>query len=259
MTTELTTTYKPLDEYLPEQIRAYKRALKIEDCSSDEWELLKIQSAAYGLNPFLKEIWLIPGIGVTVGHAGLIQMAIRSGNYNGIHSESFDQDGKPYRGLSGQKLTYSTAVVSLRSGGTVEKTVLFSEVNRGGSGRSNWDKMPRVMLEKVAETHALRRAFGFSGCYIPEELGTNDISQDPAVVIDVTPEPSQANENTPKIDPTKCPRCGGVPMNQYDKNRMAAAFDRDHVGEVPEGICINCANAEWRKRMGIPEPTTKEA
>jgi hypothetical protein len=35
-----------------------------------------------------------------------------------------------------------------------------------------WQTMPRVMIQKVAESSALRRAFSVSGLYCPEEIDT---------------------------------------------------------------------------------------
>jgi phage recombination protein Bet len=48
-------------------------------------------------------------------------------------------------------------------------TVYWEEYN---AGRANWLTMPRTMLAKVAESHALRKAFPAvtSGTYAPEEL-----------------------------------------------------------------------------------------
>jgi hypothetical protein len=48
-----------------------------------------------------------------------------------------------------------------------------------------WKKMPRTMIQKVAESQALRKAFSVSGLYAPEEFG--EAEQKPPMK-NVTPE-----------------------------------------------------------------------
>lgn len=55
----------------------------------------------------------------------------------------------------------------------VEARVMLSEYNRE---QSLWKTHPATMIVKVAEAHALRRAFPlkFAGAYMPEEVGESD-------------------------------------------------------------------------------------
>jgi len=158
MMTEELTTYKGLDSYTDVQIRAYKRQLNIRNETPDEWEMLKILSNMYQLDPFARQIWLVHDVGVFVGHAGFLQLAHRSGKFDGMQTETtWGKDGKP--------ISSTTTLWLKGSSHPVVKTVLFEEFKRPGKeGKlSNWDKMPGYMLEKVAEVHALKRAFSIGG------------------------------------------------------------------------------------------------
>ena len=179
MTEEL-TTYKPLSEYSDEQIRMYKRTLNCQNASTDEWSMLELMCSTYQLNPFLREVWLIPGVGVMVGHAGFLLIAHRSGKFGGMKTHSYTTDGKPYTG-QGTPAYATCSVWIIGAEMPIIKTVYFDEFYRTGKDgkKTNWDKMPGYMLEKVAETHALKRAFSITGIYCPEELGYEDISERP--------------------------------------------------------------------------------
>jgi len=276
MTEEL-TTYKPLSEYSDEQIRMYKRTLKCQDASNDEWSMLELMAGTYQLNPFLREIWLIPGVGVMVGHAGFLLIAHRSGNFAGMETQSYNADRTPFNGEGIP--AYATCKVWLKgSDHCVSKTVYFSNFYKPAKKEgalSNWDKMPPFMIEKVAEVHALKRAFSITGIYCPEELGYEDISERPSssytgsvdgqpvnveplknaatsakVVYQstVSPTPSEFKETVPEpTDNTpKCTKCGGELMDKYESDLMQNAWDEHRWGTVPAGLCKNCVNEYWR-------------
>jgi len=54
------------------------------------------------------------------------------------------------------------------------------------TGKNLWRDKPRTMIQKVAEAHALRRAFSISGLYAPEEIDTGD-RPEPRYVSEVPP------------------------------------------------------------------------
>jgi hypothetical protein len=41
------------------------------------------------------------------------------------------------------------------------------------TGKNLWQTKPRIMIQKVAESSCLRRAFSVSGLYCPEEMPEN--------------------------------------------------------------------------------------
>lgn len=72
---------------------------------------------------------------------------------------------------NGKCKTCTVTITRLLGGhkGDYTATVYFNEYN---TGRNNWSKMPRTMIAKVAEMHALRMAFPekFENAYIEEEM-----------------------------------------------------------------------------------------
>lgn len=276
---------KALDTFPEEDIRTLKRQLKCENCSRDEWRMLELMSTAYGLSPFLRQIWVVPSIGVFVGHGGFLTIAHRSGRFAGMMTESFNEDGTEYRG--GGHPAFSVCRVWLKDATEpVTKKVFweeFGEQRRGTQDRkTNWDKMPAYMLEKVAEVHALKRAFSISGVYCPEEMGYDEEDILPAATVDgqpvevtrikhtethdtgpiksgtATANPETARTTTTSTTETHakthenvCPKCGKPGMISIERNKIQAAFDEYRLGTLPENICRSCADALYRQLMDI--------
>jgi len=126
-----------------------------------------------GLDPMLREAWLISrrakdarGNWVNTwqtmaGRDGYLAAAHRTGELRGITTRVYPEDAS-------KPPTHATCIVH-RAGWTapVEVTVAFREYASQGP---LWQGKPRTMIAKVAESHALRRAFSLHGTYSPEEL-----------------------------------------------------------------------------------------
>ena len=251
---------KPLDTFSAEDIRTLKRQLKCENCTHDEWRMLELMSSAYGLSPFLRQIWLVPGIGIFVGHGGFLTIAHRSGRFAGMTTESFNEDGTEFR--TGNHPAYSVCRVWLKDAAEpVTKRVFWAEFGAPKYGQGgSWDKMPAYMLEKVAEVHALKRAFSISGVYCPEEMGFDEDETIPAAKVDgeeveVTrikhTEPSVPQQEHAAARPDVCPQCGAPSMISIERNKIQAAFDEYRLGTIPDGLCRSCTDALYRKLMDI--------
>ena len=240
--TEALATYgefRPISSYTDQEIRVYKRQLKCENCSADEWEMLKILSNMYELDPFARQIWLVPSVGVFVGHAGFLAIAHRSGKFDGMNTViQWDAEHK-------NPVSATTTLWLKDCTHPVEMTVWFREFNRPGTNgkKTNWDKMPAYMLQKVTEVHALKRAFSVTGVYSPEEMGYDEV------------EPREASGYTAsvdgepvKVEPIKQEKCtcGAEPMDSYERNKMQAAFDEQGLGTIPANMCKTCATKHWR-------------
>ena len=263
MTEEL-TTYKPLEEYSDEQIRMYKRTLNCQNATSDEWSMLELMSSTYQLNPFLREIWLIPGVGVMVGLAGFLKLAHRSGRFAGMETTTEYKEGRPY--------SHTTRVWLKDTPNPVTKTIIHEEFQRrAGPGKkpTKWDTSPVYMGEKTSEVHALKRAFSLIGLYCPEEMGYEDITEggpagytgsvngepvkvEPMKKGDTSGSPAPAPvEETPK-----CSNCGGALMDRYESNQMQDAWDENGWGTVPAGLCKACVTKVWRACfVDVPKTT----
>ena len=133
------------------------------------------------LNPFKREIWAIKTKGyinkrgesvdgqlqLMTGYSGYLAIANAHPQYDNMECDLVkSQDGK---------IDYAEARV-YRKDRTRPSTVrvYFSEFYKPGFGgkESNWDKMPAVMIQKVAKSHALREAFPqeLGGLYTQEEM-----------------------------------------------------------------------------------------
>ena len=201
--------------------------------------MLKILSNMYELDPFARQIWLVPSVGVFVGHAGFLAIAHRSGKFDGMNTViQWDAEHK-------NPVSATTTLWLKDCTHPVEMTVWFREFNRPGTNgkKTNWDKMPAYMLQKVTEVHALKRAFSVTGVYSPEEMGYDEV------------EPREASGYTAsvdgepvKVEPIKQEKCtcGAEPMDSYERNKMQAAFDEQGLGTIPANMCKTCATKHWR-------------
>jgi len=124
----------------------------------------------YDLNPFLKQVTVIPQknkVSAFVTIDGLWAIAQRTGRVNGLESGT-RKEGNDYVG-------YCKLYVKDMSYPIITEVYLSEFINPGKHGRvSAWDKMPKYMVKKVAEAHALKRAFpeNLSGLYSEEEKWT---------------------------------------------------------------------------------------
>jgi hypothetical protein len=100
------------------------------------------------------------------------------------------------------------------------------------TGKNLWQTKPKTMIVKVAEAHALRRAFSISGLYSPEEVDTGD-----------RPEPRYVG-TVPAASPTCCEVCG-VPVPEDIREKI-----KPHTEKV---LCVNCFSHWWNEQKGAGE------
>jgi phage recombination protein Bet len=130
-----------------------------------EFELFCETCKATGLNPITKEIWAIKAGGrlqIMSGFNGFLKIANSHPQYDGMEVDiTVDKDNKP---LVAQARVYRKDRKFPSVG-----VALMSEF-RGNT--PIWQKMPSVMLSKVAKSHAIREAFSIelAGLYTPEEM-----------------------------------------------------------------------------------------
>jgi phage recombination protein Bet len=161
--------------------------------TDEEWAMFAGLCRTTGLNPFTREIWLVPyqtnnGYRQTlimVGIAGLRRIANEHIMYDGLETEiTLDPLDK--------KKPYSGKCKVFRKDRTRPETVelFFSEVARKDhSGTGSWSTAPCRQFTKCLEAAALRKAFPIlSSVYIPEETGYNEKTGDFIEVVSETPQ-----------------------------------------------------------------------
>ena len=135
------------------------------DATNTEFELLMYLANKYNLDPLLKQIWLVKfgdkPAQIYAGRDGFLEIAHRSGHFDGMETVvHFDDDKKPTKAVCTVWRNDMTH--------PIKSDVLFSEYS---TGMNLWKTKPAVMIGKVAESVALRKAFSVSGLYSPEEMG----------------------------------------------------------------------------------------
>lgn len=139
------------------------------ELSADELKLFAMVAARSGLDPFAKQIYAVKRKGrVTfqTGIDGYRSIAARTGLYDGQDEPEFGPvcecgDGRPV----GHPEACTVRVYRKGVGRAIAATAYWHEYKpeAGESGRQDamWVRMPRVMLSKVAEALALRKAFPY--------------------------------------------------------------------------------------------------
>ena len=146
-------------------------------------------SKKMGLDPMAKQIYPVyrwdSSLGrekmtIQTGIDGLRLIAQRSGQYAGQKETQFEtKEGNKYPSLA------RVTVLKSINGQIVETTATakweeYVQLNKEGNPMNLWGQKPYTMLEKVAESKALRKAFPseLAGLYSTEEMPENDIKKE---------------------------------------------------------------------------------
>lgn len=154
--------------WTPEQVDLLKRTIAV-GASDDEFKIFALFCSRTKLDPFAKQIYLVKRNGkmaVQTGIDGYRVIAERSGVYAGSDDAVFDNEQEPNKAT----VTVHKIVAGMRCAFTA--TARWDEYCPASGQDFMWKKMPCVMLSKVAEALALRKAFpaDLSGLYVKEEM-----------------------------------------------------------------------------------------
>lgn len=247
MTSEIITLdKKPVADYTAAEVAECKRFLNCERATEAEWKKLVLLATKYNLNPLLSEIWIISGVGVMIGLNGMVKIAERSGQYDGMQTETkFDEKGHPF--------SHTCTVWRKDMAHPIIKTVYHSEFARPNI--PIWKQKPVYMGEKVAEVHALKRAFSLMDLNIPEEFGYADTGAEPYEAT-VNGEPVRVEPMQKQPVKEEFCTCGNKSMEQPERERIQAAF-AERGFELPAGICRKCADKLYREKLNLGGDATK--
>lgn len=180
MTTDALAT---VDAYDDGKIDLIRRTI-CKGATGDELQLFIHQCKRTGLDPFSRQIHAVKRwdksqgrevMAIQTGIDGYRLIAERTGKYAGNDDPQYDREDAEHPGkatvtvwkmLDGQRVAFT------RSARWSE----FVQTTKDGTPTRFWQKMPYLMLGKVAEALALRSAFPqeLSGLYTSEEMGQAD-------------------------------------------------------------------------------------
>lgn len=170
-----------------------------DDCTPEEIRNYIAICHYRGLNPFLKECYLIKygkekgKAQIVVSRDAYLKQAEESMSFNGMESgiiilrnnEIVEEVGCFY--LEDDTLLGGWAKVHHKGQDypMVVRVRLrdYDNSNSNGNGKGTWDKYKALMINKVAESQALRKAFPskLSGLYTKEEIEDNSLEENAEV------------------------------------------------------------------------------
>lgn len=241
MTVALATTQPiPLAAFTDSQRVLIKRTVAT-DATDDELAMFLHVAAKSGLDPLQKQIWFVKRSGrvtIQAGIDGLQARAAREPDYEGMtYGVVCAKDDFQFDATTGAvtKHTYNPfaergvtmgAWCIVRRKGMLPFTAMvrFSEYVQGSSPL--WQSKPAVMIEKVARSTALRRAYpeALGGIYAPEEMGDKAHFPDEKPVA-AQPIPSRATE-AKRLEAAPAPTTVDVPRKAPPNPKAIALWSR---------------------------------
>jgi phage recombination protein Bet len=167
------------------------------DLSADELKLFAMVASRSGLDPFAKQIYAVKRKGrVTfqTGIDGYRSIAARTGLYDGQDEPEYGPEcgcggARPKGHPESATVRVYRKGVSRAIAATAFWHEYVPEAGQSGNGDAMWVRMPRVMIAKVAEALALRKAFP----YDPENrqgIGADVYTADEMTQADRAPAPA---------------------------------------------------------------------
>lgn len=207
------------------------------DTNDDQLELFLYTARTRGLDPLLKQVHAVVRKGemaIQVGIDGLRLIAARTQVYMGNDEPVFvEGDGKyplkatvtVYRQVAGQRCAFTDSAY-------------WAEFYPDDASGFMWRKMPHVMLGKVAESRALRKAFPHetSGLYSDDEMHQADRTPaQPAPVIRMV-DPATAEVAIPITFDREAPAPEAMSQAEQVKAELKARVEELQLFAAASGV-----------------------
>ena len=225
-----------------QQVDLLKRTIA-KDATDDELALFMAQAQRMGLDPFVKQIYLVKRgdkATIQVGIDGYRLVADRTGKYAGNDDPEFEYvTGSERPHLA--RVTVWKIVQGQRCAFTA--TARWSEYVPSEKQDHMWRKMPHVMLAKVAEALALRKAFPaeLSDTYVDAEMDQADDDRPvPAVTQSQPVRPARKPGPPGKLYCSDCrEEITGVNVNGQGRISPEEIAQRSHEAHKRQ-LCFAC-------------------
>lgn len=176
--------------YNPEQIQLLKDTV-CKGATNEEFKLFLYVAEKTGLDPLTKQIYAVKRwnkklnreeMTCQTGIDGFRVIAQRSGFYQGQVGPFWCGDDGQWVDVWLKKELPRAAKIGVYRTEFIEPLYAvanfdaYKQTTKDGNLTQFWEKMPELMIAKVAESLALRKAFpqDLSGLYIPEEISINE-------------------------------------------------------------------------------------
>lgn len=230
----------------------------------DEFEMFMYLAKAYGLDPFRKEIFFVKYVpksadpmrvagNIIVGRDGLLKIAQRSGEFEGIDGDVVRQADTMRRVKGGVEHTYGDGdrgpivgawAIAYRKG--CIPTYFYAPISEYRADFNPvWKKYESAMILKCAESTVLRKAFNITGLTGEEEISrqhADETAHTSAVLID---EPRQA------LPP--------LPLTAQTRDRVLSLLRNDDVIGPMEEEAFRAALATADEAAGLQLVATIKA
>lgn len=204
-----------LTKYTSEEVAILKQTVAKGTTDTELAYFLSL-SRSVELNPFVKEIWCYKdnknNLIVFAGRDGFLAHAQKQKSYAGIRSCEVRENDTFKMDVFNNKITHEFGLdsrgkiigayaVAFRKDG--EPTIEWADFETYDKKYNTWKTHPAEMIKKVAETHALKKAFGLSGVQseydfevknevaIPIETEPSDLEKDLRLELETYTNPSE--------------------------------------------------------------------
>lgn len=210
---------------------------------------------ATGLNPFIREIWFVPGVGVMAGRDGYLAAANRHPQFDGMET-------LVERDAAGIPIKATCKVWRKDRSHPITCEAYYNEYKKASSV---WTTYKSAMIGKVAEVLALKRSFSINGIVTEEEIGeqkghgSHEAQQAVASEI-IEAQAEQLKAAKPKstdFETLKKFKEARSKLGDTDYYRILRNYDAEHANDIIDVAqakkCLR-AMAGW---LNVSEPWTR--
>ena len=247
-----------VQNFTQEKIDLIKNTVAPKDATNIELQLFIEQCKRTGLDPITRQIYFMKNDGrvqIQVSIDGFRLIAERSGEYQGQTPPQWCGDDGKWVDVWLKKTSPAACRVGVWKKNFREPLyaiALFDEYaqkKKDGSPAFMWSKMPALMLSKVAESLALRRAFpnDLSGLYTPDEMGQADNEAQEAQKVG-----NNGWHEAKKIDQSR----NDVVLHRHDAEILGTGNDASTSDYIPSGTSSGSGHYSSPSDFAGQLPTT---